>query len=440
MSFVGILSIIFAFGILVLIHELGHFLAAKWMGVRVEKFSIGFPPRIFSKKIGETEFSISALPLGGYVKMAGFIDESMDSKITGADYEYSSKPVWKRMVIITAGVIMNLFLAIVIYTFLSYSQGETKNPTTMLKITGESGIAEKIGFQDGDEIIAINNDPVKYWDQIGRGFFENIENDILFSVKRGGQVLDLQYKKEWLAEEKGELLDIEPILPATVGETVPDMPASAIGLQRGDVITELDNKPIDSWQQMTEAIRGNPEMPVPIKWRRGEQDFESVITPKKIHAEDEDGKAISYGQIGIGYNYIQRPVSFLTAIKIGIIQPFKIIYLNIMGLKWVFSGVKSAEESFAGPGTIAKMVSDAADRGWAYYFNMLGILNAVLAFFNMLPIPALDGGHFAFLMIEAIKGKPLSIKTRMVVQQVGLAILLSLIVFILYIDFNRLFF
>ena len=440
MSFIGILSIIFAFGILVLIHELGHFLAAKWMGVRVEKFSIGFPPKLFSKKIGETEFSISALPIGGYVKMAGFIDESMDSKITGADYEYSSKPVWRRMIIITAGVIMNLFLAILIYTYLSYSQGETKNPTTMLKVTGESGIAQKIGFKDGDQILAINNNPVEYWDQIGALFFDNIESDIAFKVKRGTQLINLKYKNEWLAEEKGELLDIEPIIPATVGETVIDMPASEIGLQRGDVIIELNGEPIHNWQEMTDVIRSNAEVPMPIKWRRGDQILENTIIPKKVHAEDEDGHDVSFGQIGIGYNYIQRPVSFFTALENGIVQPFKIIYLNIMGLKWVFSGVKSAEESFAGPGTIAKMVSDAADRGWFYYLNMLGILNSVLAFFNILPIPALDGGHFAFLLIEGIMGKPLSVKTRLVVQQLGMALLLSLIVFILYIDFNRLFF
>jgi len=440
MSFIGILSIIFAFGILVLIHELGHFLAAKWMGVRVEKFSIGFPPKIFSKKIGETEFTISALPVGGYVKMAGFIDESMDSKITGADYEYSSKPVWKRMIIITAGVIMNLFLAIVIYTFLSYSQGETKNPTTTLKITGESGIAKQIGFKDGDQILAIDNHPVKYWDQIGVLFFDNIENDVVFKVKRGTQIIELQYNKEWLAEEKGELLDIEPIIPATVGETVADMPASEIGLQRGDVIIELNGKPIQNWQEMTDVIRNNADVPMSIKWRRGDQVFENTITPKKIHAEDEEGQDASFGQIGIGYNYIQTPVSFFAAVKNGFVQPFKIIYLNIMGLKWVFSGVKSAEESFAGPGTIAKMVSDAADRGWVYYLNMLGILNSVLAFFNILPIPALDGGHLAFLLVEGVMGKPLSLKTRLVIQQVGMALLLSLIVFILYIDFNRLFF
>jgi regulator of sigma E protease len=440
MSFVGILSIIFAFGLLVLIHELGHFLAAKWMGVRVDKFSIGFPPKIFSKKIGETEFSISAIPLGGYVKMAGFIDESMDSKITGADYEYNSKPVWKRMIIITAGVIMNLLLAIVIYTFLSYSQGETKNPTTIIKITGESGIAKKIGLQDGDEILAINNNKVEYWDQVGINFFENLGNDIHFKIERGEEIVDLTYKKEWLSGEKGELLDIEPVIPAVVGETVADMPASEIGLQRGDVITELNNIPVNSWQEMTETIRNSAETAIPIKWKPGERLFESTITPKKIHAEDEQGKDISFGQIGVGYNYIQTPVSFLKAVKNGIVQPFQIIYLNIMGLKWVFSGVKSAEESFAGPGTIAKMVSDAADRGWVYYLNMLGILNSVLAFFNILPIPALDGGHFAFLLIEGIMRKPLSVKTRLIIQQLGMAILLSLIVFILYIDFNRLFF
>ena len=152
----SIIAVIFVFGLLVLIHELGHFLAAKWMGVRVERFSIGFPPRLFGRKIGETDYCVSAIPLGGYVKLAGMIDESLDTQTSGADYEFNSKPVGKRIVIITAGVVMNFLLAIFVLTLLNFFTGEKIIPSTEIGGVGKSGIAIKVGFKVGDTIKAIN--------------------------------------------------------------------------------------------------------------------------------------------------------------------------------------------------------------------------------------------------------------------------------------------
>ena len=153
----NIIAIIFVFSVIVIIHELGHFLAARWMGVRVEKFSIGFPPSVYSKKIGDTIFSIGAIPLGGFVKMAGFIDESMDTNMTGASDEFNSKPVWRRIIIITAGVIMNFLLAILIMSSISFFKGEKIYPYTTIGWIGEQGIAEKVGFKLKDKIISLND-------------------------------------------------------------------------------------------------------------------------------------------------------------------------------------------------------------------------------------------------------------------------------------------
>jgi len=439
MTFLGIVSVIFAFSILVLIHELGHFLAARWMGVRVEKFSIGFPPTLFSKKIGDTEFSISAIPLGGYVKMAGFIDENMDSEISGADDEYSSKPVWKRIIIISAGVIMNLLLAIALYTFISYSQGEVLNPVTTIKVDGETGVAQKIGFEDGDKILKINDDEIYHWRELFFGFFNNIESDIEFEVLRDNQKIILEYKQEWLKEENGELLNIGPIFPARIGEVSSGDPAEIAGLQFNDLITEINGNSVSNWDEMTGIIRDNAEKTINIKWTRENQLFESSITPKLVNATDEKGMDVSFGRIGVYRHYIQKPISFFAALKRGGVQPFEMIYMNIIGLKWLITGVKSAQETIGGPGTIAKMLSDAADRGWVSYVSFIALLSSVLAFFNTLPIPALDGGHLTFLLVEGVMGRPLSIKTRLVIQQIGMALLLSLIVFVLYVDFNRLF-
>lgn len=439
MSLISILAIIFAFSVLVIIHELGHFLAARWMGVRVEKFSIGFPPKLFSKKIGETEFTFSAIPLGGYVKMAGFIDESMDTKLTGADYEYSSKPVWRRMVIITAGVIMNIILAIFIYTILNYSQGETLNPNGPISIVGNIGVAEKIGFMEGDKILEINGTKIDTWDQVPRLFIDNIDEGVNFKVLRSGTVVNLQYKTEWFKENNGELLNIRPMLEARVGETVKDMPAEVLGLKRGDLIIRLNDVEIGNWDDMTKIVRNNAGKELKIKWDRDNKIFEGTITPKEVSIQNEDNSLNSFGQVGMYPFVIKIPVSILSAVSKAFVQPFEIIYLNIKGLKWMISGMKPIEDSIAGPVMIGKMIGEAAERGWQYYMGLLAALSSILAFFNILPIPALDGGHLFFLMIEGAMGKPLSLKTRLMVQQVGMAVLLSLIVFVLWIDFSRIF-
>ena len=439
MTLLGIIAVVFAFSILVLIHELGHFLAARWMGVRVEKFSIGFPPTLFSKKIGDTEFSISAIPLGGYVKMAGFIDENMDTKISGADDEYSSKPVWKRIVIISAGVVMNLFLAIVLYTFLNYSQGSVISPVTTVKVNGEAGIAQKIGFINGDKILKINDEETHHWRQIFIGFFKNIESDIVFEVLRNDQKINLHYKKEWLLEENAEILNISRIFPSEIGDVLAGDPAFITGLQYGDLIIELNGRSISDWDEMTEIIKANANKAISIKWVRDNEIIKGSITPQKITVTDEKGQDLSFGRIGVSPYYIHKSISFFAAVKMGLVQPFELIYMNIIGLKWLITGVKSAKETIGGPVMIAQLLNDAAERGWVYYVSIIAMLSSVLAFFNTLPIPALDGGHLAFLMIEAVMGRPLSIKTRVVIQQVGMAMLLSLIVFVLYIDLNRLF-
>lgn len=434
-----ILAIIFVFSVLVVIHELGHFLAAKWMGVRVEKFSIGFPPTIFSKKIGDTEFSISAIPLGGYVKLAGFIDESMDSKVTGADDEFNSKPVWRRVVIITAGVIMNLFLAVAILTSLNYYQGEQILPYTTVGDVQPGGVASKIGFQENDKIVSVNQAEVDNWNQITEAFIDNLNSDITFNVIRDGQTVQLVYKKEWFQDRKGEQLDLNPQIASMVGDVSSDMPAGQIGLQKGDLITELNGQPVRDWNGMTDIIRANPDKPVSIKWQRDGQTMSAEITPQAF-TENVDGEEIDVGKIGITFYIDYRDVGIGTAIVNGFTNTYKMIALNIRGLWWVISGTKSASEIMGGPITIAKMAGDAADAGWLQLWYLIAVLSAVLAFFNILPIPALDGGHLFFILLEGIMRKPLPTKAKIKIQQIGMAILLTFIVLILYVDLKRMLF
>lgn len=439
MSLTGIIAAVLAFGILVVIHELGHFLAAKWMGVRVEKFSIGFPPTLFSKKIGETEFSISAIPLGGFVKMAGFIDESMDDNITGAEDEYNSKPVWKRMVIITAGVIMNLLLAIGIYTYINYENGMFIEPTTTVLVPEQSVMAKRIGFKTGDKILSLNGIDVTDWRSVFTTFFNEMENGVTFNITREGNEIQLFYKAEWLSEKNGELLDIAPFVSSKLGDIVAGSPAEKAGLQKGDIITLLAGKAINSWQEMTSIIRKNPENTLAVSYQRSGIEYMTELTPKLVSITLENGADSSFGQMGTTSFYIHKKLSFFEALKMGTVQPFEMIYMNYMGLKWMITGVKPAKDTVGGPVMIARLVDEAAQRGWTQYLSLIAMLSAVLAFFNMLPIPALDGGHFLFLVIEGIMGKPLSLKTRMAVQQFGMAFLLLFIIYVFYIDVIRIF-
>ena len=433
----NIIAVIFVFSILVVIHELGHFLAAKWMGVRVEKFSIGFPPTLYKKKIGETEFSISAIPLGGYVKMAGFIDESLDDSITGADYEFNSKPVWKRIIIIVAGIVMNVFLAITILTGLTLSQGEKILPTTRIGVVGEKGVAAKIGFQKGDEIISVNNQSVENWNDIRQAFVENLNNEIVFQIRRGGNTQTLVYKKEWFAEEKGEQLDIEPLASTKLGEVHNSMPAGSLGLKTGDVIVAVAGKKVDDWPAMTKLIRAHPGEEIDLEWLRDGQLMKGKITPQITEETNPQGITEKIGKIGIGTFFEHRKIAFFPAVLKGVSGTYNLVVLNIRSLYWVLSGTKAAKEIIGGPVMIAKMAGDAAHAGMTYLWYLIAALSAVLAFFNILPIPGLDGGHLVFLILEGVRGKPIPVNVKIRIQQVGMAILLSLIIFVTYIDITR---
>ncbi len=435
-----LLAVIFVFGLLVIIHEFGHFIAAILMGVRVERFSIGFPPKLFSKTIKGIEFVIAAIPLGGYVKMAGFIDESMDTNITGAPDEFQSKPTWKKLIIISGGVIMNFLLAVLILSLLNFYQGERIIPETTIGWVGAKGVAAQVGFQKEDKVLQVNGQDVHNWNEIQERFIDNLGKDIVFTVERQGKIIHLKYKKSFFKEKNGEQLNIAPEISARVGDVSAGMPAEKIGLKRGDLIIEIAGQPIKNWTQMTQIIRKYPGQTIPIKWKRGDSVFTAQITPKVFEEKDKSGKIIKVGKIGISYYYEHREVGLGKAFVLGFKNTIDLIALNAKAIYWIFTGTKSAKELVGGPIMIAKMAGDAARAGWAYLWYLIAALSSVLAFFNILPIPGLDGGHLVFLIIEGIRGKPIPIKVKLRIQQVGLAILFTLIIFIFYIDISRLFF
>ncbi|MCB0262203.1 MAG: RIP metalloprotease RseP [Calditrichaeota bacterium] len=435
-----IISMIVVLSILVFVHELGHFLAAKMFGVRVERFSIGFPPRLFGVQYGETDYCISATPLGGYVKLSGMVDESMDAEQLNKapePYEFRAKPVYQQVVIITAGVIMNFILAVGILGGMVFMNGEPYNPSTTIGYVAEGGIADSIGVQVYDKILTINGQTPENWQQVERLFFENIGKNTTFTIERNGEQKEFVLNWDNMTMNDFERFGIFEYLPAMVGDVSEGYPAAEAGLQKGDRIIAVNDSVIQSWIEMTGIVVKHPDQPLNFTYLRNGDTLQTSITPTGVAAKMQDGTETNVGRIGITRFTETREVGFAAAMVRGFNQCISIGQLNLRGFGRILSGKDSAKESLAGPLAIAQMAGDIADRNIWDLLPFMAYLSVVLAFINILPIPALDGGHLIIILIEGIRRKPLPLKAKIMVQQVGMAILLTFIVFVFYNDIAR---
>ncbi len=427
-----IVGAILVLGPLIFVHELGHFLAAKMFGVRVERFSIGFPPRLFGIQIGETDYCISAVPIGGYVKMSGMIDESMDENVTltGADYEFMSKPMYQKVIIITAGVIMNFLLAVVILGGFAYVQGEAILPTTTIGAVPDTSLAYEIGLRAHDEIVEIGGQPVENWQDITEIFLDRLGEDLPFIINRDGEMRELHFPGSSIAVEDLQRLNIFPLRPARVGEVLDGAPAAEAGLQRGDWIMAINDSAVTNWNEMAAIISTQPDVPLTFDIKRGDEQLKINMTPALSESD-------SSGRIGIGQYFEFRDISLLGAAAIGFERSMLIVDVHIKVFQWIFSGRAKVQETLGGPVMIAEMAGQAVNIGPERVIEMIAQLSVVLAFINILPFPALDGGHLMIILIEGIRRKPLPTKGKLMVQQVGMFLLLLLIVFVFYNDIAR---
>lgn len=436
MSTLGIFAA--ALLILVFFHELGHFLAAKFFGMRVERFSLGFPPRIWGFKKGETDYCIGATPLGGYVKISGMIDESMDTDYLDKEpepWEFRSKPVWQRLIVITAGVIFNMILAVVIFAGIALTIGEQKVPTESVSgiYVPDSTVVHEVGFRTGDKIVAVNGERVPYFSDLFSPA-QLTASELSYTVVRDGEELTLLMPDSLLDQVgKGGFIDQNNIMfPSLLGKIQGGSPAEAAGLQSGDKIVAVNGDEISSWQELVEKIQ-NADGPLELTVLRGDERFQTEVTPSQENiigiqlAQTSnllEVEHIQYGLFGsIGFGMEKTEETFT-----GIIQ----------GFAKMFSGDISVKKNLGGPVAIAQFTKDATDRaGWLGFWNFTAFLSVTLAIMNMLPIPVLDGGHVMFLAYEGITRREPSEKVRMALQQIGFFIIIALFIYVTFNDIIR---
>jgi len=351
----SILSFIIVLGVLIFFHEFGHFLVARLFGVGVEKFSLGFGPRLIGKKVGITDYRISAIPLGGYVKMVG---EEPDAEINPEDipFSFTHKHVAKRMLIVAAGPVFNILLAVIIFFGIFFTSG-----TFVLK--------PSVG-----------------------------------SVKQGS-------------------------------------PAFAAGLEKGDLITAINESAINSWDEMAEIINASKGQKIKLAVRRGESAQQFSLAPEQVTTKNIFGEDVQRYIIGItasGETY-SKQLNLFQAFSESMIQTYRVTELMVVIIAKLIAGDISTD-TLGGPIMIAQMAGDSAKAGIGSLISFIALISVNLAIINLLPIPVLDGGHLLFFSIEAVKGRPVSIKVREIAQQVGLFLLILLMILVFYNDISRIFF
>lgn len=435
--------------ILVFVHELGHFLAAKICRMRTNVFAIGFGKRLFGwNKINGftfgdvpedldldkyTDYRLSLLPLGGYVKIAGMIDESFDTEFAKSKpepYEFRSKPTIQKLFVITAGVMMNLTLTLAVFSGINYFQGKQIHKTTLVGEVKVGTPAFEAGFMTDDKILTIDGAEVESWEEVLNNLLvENLGRDKNVQVERNGEVIDLDIPSAYFEDPANQQFYVpvgytKPIIT----QVFPDSPAEKSGIMDMDIPIRLNGVDLKNSADVIEIISGNKNTELPLTLLRGE---DTLIVTVKPSIE---------GKIGIGLaDFYAGPkdfkvFSFFESVKYGAIDIVQFTGLTFSMMKNVASGDIEFGSAFGGPVKIAQFAAQSADLGIVPFLRFLAMLSLSLAILNILPFPVLDGGHFVIILVEGIIRRELPLKFKIAIQNAGFIILLLLMAFIIYND------
>ncbi|CAG5012751.1 Putative zinc metalloprotease [Dyadobacter sp. CECT 9275] len=424
-------QLLLGLSILVGLHEWGHMAAAKLFGMRVEKYFIGFPPKVFSFKKGETEYGIGAIPLGGFVKISGMIDESMDTEAMSQEpqpWEFRSKPAWQRLIVMLGGIIVNIIVGIVIFIVIAYNQGEKFLSGAEVNKYGivASELAQEIGLKTGDKIVEINGKPYQNFNDIMSPDVY-LGSNSSYTVDRNGEKVQIDIPNNLIEklsepEQKGSF--IKPLEPFEVGEIVVGSPAAKGGLQAGDKIIAVNGSDIRYFNQLQDVLQKLKDKQASFTVQRAGKQL-----PLSIQVAPE-GTIGFYPKSLLHFTIVEYTLA--QAIAVGTQDAFTIVYTYVKGFGKIFRGEVSASKALSGPIGIARMFGGIWD--WGRFWYLTGLLSMVLAFTNALPIPALDGGHAVILSYEIISGRKPSDKFLENAQKVGMVLLLSLMAFAIFND------
>ncbi len=436
-------------GILVFIHELGHFLAAKMTGMRVDVFAVGFGKRLFgyNKKTGftfgdlpkdfdgegNTDYRLSMLPLGGYVKIAGMVDESFDTEFANKEpqpYEFRSKNFWQKSFAITAGVIMNLLLAILIFWGANFFKGKPVTLTTTVGYIRADSPADSIGFMKGDVIQSINGVTAENWDEIRNEIYINtIGENLNVKVLRNGVEKNLFIPRKMIPdiEKRGELVTPDGYKPY-VAEVMKDSPAEKAGLLSGDIIYSINNRVLGGSAEFIEIVSQSAGVELQAKVVRASDTLNLAVIPG------------SDGKIGISINDIFEGKSEYKTF--GFFESFYVASADLINLtrvtfsvgSKVITGQVEFGKAFGGPVRIAQLAAKSADVGIESFLFFLAVLSLSLALINIMPFPVLDGGHLLMIIIETIARREIPVKVKIAINNTGFVLLLILMAFIIYND------
>ena len=442
-SVIGVkaLQLIFSLSILVVLHEFGHYITAKWFGCRVEKFYLFFDPwfSIFKKKIKDTEYGIGWLPLGGYVKIAGMIDESMDKEQMSQPaqpWEFRSKPAWQRLIIMLAGIVVNVLLAIVIYSMMLFVWGEKYLPAKNVKygIAADS-LAQSVGLKNGDNIISVGSREVDDFNSVtGLIVLDEAKS---MSIKRGQDVVSINLPEgtiRQIIKRKGQPF-VEPRLPFIINKFPEGSAAAKAGLTKGDKIISIDSVAVPYYNDATTLLKGKKDKDVLLGFTRGND------TLYKTTHISSDGKLGIFAEGDfekLGFEIKTKTYTFFESIPAGFSKTFQTLSKYMTNLRMIFTSKEvKVSESLGGFLSIGNLFPDEWD--WKSFWNLTALLSIILAFMNILPIPALDGGHALFTIIEMITGRKPSMKFMEYAQIVGMVLLLGLMLYVNGLDIFRIF-
>jgi len=445
-----ILVTIITLGVLVTIHEFGHFWVARRCGVRVLRFSVGFGRPLFRKTGADgTEYVIAAIPLGGYVKM---LDER-DGPVASGELAdaFNRKSVWARIAVVSAGPLANFLLAIVAF-WLLYSIG-VKGLTPVIGTVEPGSIAARAGLEPQQEIVAIDDEQTPTRQAVMMQLLHRLgeSGPISFAVRYPDSQIVYNSTAElsdWLkGQEEPDLLQglgiefWQPRLDARIDSVLPDSPAEAAGLEPGDLLLSVDGESISDWSEWVKRVRGSPGVSLNIDFKRGDQVLSTTVVPAVI---EQEGSA-PIGQVGVSVRVPEWPESMRrehryppwAALGPALQQSWSITLFTVQSVKKMLGGLISPK-NLSGPITIAKVASRSAKSGFEAYISFLALLSISLGVLNLLPIPVLDGGHLLYFLIEVVKGSPVSERVQVLGYQIGLFILLGVMIFAMYNDIARL--